>query len=306
LLLGIAYSATIGGMGTIIGTPPNALFAAFMSETYGVEIGFFRWMMVGVPLVVIMLPIAFFLLTQVTFHIDEGDKDEASAAIRGRLSALGPLSRAEGMVAGIMFVVARCWIFRPLIASSWPGLGLSDAGIAMSGALLLFVLPVDLKTGRFVLSWKEAVAIPWDVLILFGGGLALASGIGESDLANWIGAQLGGLQMLPIFLLLLAVGVLMVFVGELASNTAMAAVFLPVAGATALSMGDPAIVLTLPIALFATLGFMLPVATPPNAIIFGSDAVKMRDMMRAGIILDVVGIVVVALAVITLGQWALT
>jgi sodium-dependent dicarboxylate transporter 2/3/5 len=170
---------------------------------------------------------------------------------------------------------------------------------------MLFLLPADLKHGRFLLSWKEAAGIRWDVLILFGGGLALAAAIGESDLADWIGAQFVGLKALPVFLLLLAVGTLIVFLGELASNTAMAAVFLPVAGATAIGMGEPAILLTLPIALFATLGFMLPVATPPNAIIFGSGAVDMRHMLRTGAILDVFGIIVVALAIVTLGQWVL-
>ena len=175
----------------------------------------------------------------------------------------------------------------------------------MTGALLLFLLPADLKAGRFLLSWREAAEIRWDVLILFGGGLALAAGIGESDLADWIGVQLTGLAALPVFLLLLVVGVLIVVLGELASNTAMAAVFLPVAGATAIGMGEPAFLLTLPVALFATLGFMLPVATPPNAVIFGSGAVEIGHMLRAGAILDVVGIVVVALAIMTLGDWVL-
>ena len=204
-----------------------------------------------------------------------------------------------------MLVVAAGWIFRPLLNAALPWLNLSDAGIAMMGAVLLFLVPVELKSGRFLLSWKEAAAIRWDVLILFGGGLALAAAIGESDRADWIGAQLTSLQALPVFLLLLAVGALIVFVGELASNTAMAAVFLPVAGATAVGMGEPAFVLTLPVALFATLGFMLPVATPPNAIIFGSGAVEMRHMLRAGVILDLIGILVVALAVLSLGRWVL-
>ena len=148
--------------------------------------------------------------------------------------------------------------------------------------------------------------IRWDVLILFGGGLALAAAMSNSDLAGWIGDQLTNLGTLPIFLLLLSIGVLIVFVGELASNTAMAEVFLPGAGATALGLGEPAIMLTLPVALFATLGFMLPVATPPNAIIFGSGAVEQRDMIRAGIILDFVGIVIVALAIMLLGELVIT
>jgi len=305
LLLGIAYAATIGGMGTIIGTPPNALFAAYMAKAHGVEVSFFRWMLIGVPLVIVMLPLAWLVLTRVTFRISGRAAAETGAVIAGKLRSLPPVSRAEGMLVVLMSLVAAAWIFRPLLAYLLPWLTLSDAGIAVTGAVLLFVLPVDLKRGRFLLSWKEAMGIRWDVLILFGGGLALAAAIGESDLARWIGAQLTGLKTLHIVLLLLAVGVLIVFVGELASNTAMAAVFLPVAGATAIGMGEPAFVLTLPVALFATLGFMLPVATPPNAIVFGSGAVEMRHMLRAGAILDVVGVTVVALAIVTLGRWVM-
>ena len=305
LLLGIAYAATIGGMGTIIGTPPNALFAAFMAESHGIEISFIRWMMIGVPLVLIMLPLTWFLLSRVAFRVDGKEAGQSTVQIGERLAELPPLSKGERSVAILMLGVAILWITRPLFASAVPWLHLSDAGIAVVGALSLFVLPVDLKRGRFLLTWKEAAAIRWDVLILFGGGLALANAMGGSGLANWIGTQLGGLQVLPLFALLLAIGVLMVFMGELASNTAMAAVFLPVAGAAALNMGEPVSLFALPVALFATLGFMLPVATPPNAIVFGSDKVEMRHMLRAGSILDVAGIVVVAIAVLTLGKWVL-
>ena len=303
LLLGIAYAATIGGMGTIVGTPPNALFAAFMAESYGIENSFLRWMLIGVPLVLVLLPLTWFVLTHVAFRVTGLPSLQLAGVTEEEFFALEPISPAQRLVASVMLLVAACWIFRPLLMAALPWLRLSDSGIAITGALLLFLIPADLKRGRFLLSWKEAAGIRWDVLILFGGGLALAAAIGESDLADWIGAQLVGLQALPMFLLLLAVGVLIVFLGELASNTAMAAVFLPVAGATAIGMGEPALLLTLPVALFATLGFMLPVATPPNAVIFGSGAVDMRHMLRAGAILDVVGILVVALAIMTLGQW---
>jgi sodium-dependent dicarboxylate transporter 2/3/5 len=303
LLLGIAYAATIGGMGTIIGTPPNALFSAFMAEAHGIEISFIRWMSIGVPLLLVLLPLAWFVLTRLTFRVGGKEVVEAASAVSEKRALLPPISRGERLVASVMLLVAALWIFRPLISSALSLPHLSDAGIAMTGALLLFLLPVDLKEGRFLLSWKEAAAIRWDVLILFGGGLALATAMGKSDLANWLGDQLSGLRVLPLFLLLLAIGVLIVFVGELASNTAMAAVFLPVAGATALQMGEPALLLTLPVALFATLGFMLPVATPPNAVIFGSGVVEIRHMLRVGVILDLVGIVVVALAVLTIGKW---
>jgi sodium-dependent dicarboxylate transporter 2/3/5 len=305
LLLGIAYAATIGGMGTIIGTPPNALFVAFMAEAHGIEISFIRWMMIGVPLVLVMLPLAWFVLSRLMFQVGGAEAGQSTAQIGERLADLPRISKGERCVAGVMLSVAILWITRPLITSAMPWLQLSDAGIAVVGALLLFVLPVDLRRGRFLLTWREAAAIRWDVLILFGGGLALAGAMGDSGLADWIGAQLRGLYALPLILLLLAIGMLMVFVGELASNTAMAAVFLPVAGATALTMGEPVALFALPVALFATLGFMLPVATPPNAIIFGSDKVEIRHMLRAGLILDLVGIVIVAVAVMTLGKWVL-
>jgi sodium-dependent dicarboxylate transporter 2/3/5 len=302
LLLGIAYAATIGGMGTLVGTPPNALFAAFMAESYGIEISFLRWLLIGLPLVLVLLPLSWFVLTHVAFRVPGAGALEAAGA---GLAAPGPMSHGARLTAGVMLLVAACWIFRPLLAAALPWLRLSDAGIAMTGALLLFLLPADLKAGRFLLTWREAAEIRWDVLILFGGGLALAAAIGQSDLADWIGTQLAGLGALPLVLLLLAVGALIVLLGELASNTAMAAVFLPVAGATALAMGEPAFLLTLPVALFATLGFMLPVATPPNAVIFGSGAIEMRHMLKAGWILDLLGIVVVALGVLTLGGWVL-
>ncbi len=300
LLLGIAYAATIGGMGTLVGTPPNALFAAFMAESYGIEISFLRWLLIGLPLVLVLLPLTWFVLTRVAFRVpDPGTLETAG------LAAPGPMSLGARLTAGVMLLVAACWIFRPLLATALPWLHLSDAGIAVTGALLLFLLPADLKAGRFLLTWREAAEIRWDVLILFGGGLALAAAIGQSDLADWIGARLAGLGALPLILLLLAVGALIVLLGELASNTAMAAVFLPVAGATALAMGEPAFLLALPVALFATLGFMLPVATPPNAVIFGSGAIEMRHMLKAGWLLDLLGIVVVAFGVLTLGGWVL-
>lgn len=305
LLLGIAYAATIGGMGTIIGTPPNALFVAYMSEAHGIEISFIRWMMIGVPLVLVMLPLAWFVLSRLMFQVGGAVPEQSTTQVRERLANLPPISKGERYVAVLMLGVAILWITRPLITSAIPWLHLSDAGIAVVGALLLFVLPVDLRRSRFLLTWSEAAAIRWDVLILFGGGLALAGAMGDSGLAGWIGAQLSGMYALPLILLLLAIGLLMVFVGELASNTAMAAVFLPVAGAAALTAGEPVSLFALPVALFATLGFMLPVATPPNAIVFGSDKVEIRHMLRAGLILDLIGIVIVAIAVLTLGNWVL-
>lgn len=305
LLLSIAYAATIGGIATLIGTPPNALFAAYMAEAHGIEIGFFKWMTIGLPLVLVLLPITWFVLTRFAFHVASEHSPRTAEVIKQKRNALAAMSRAEYTLTILMSAVVSCWLLNPILNAFLPWLRLSDTGIAMMGALLLFLLPVDFKRGRFLLTWEEAAAIRWDVLILFGGGLALATAVGASDLDGWLGAQLAQLRALPLFLLLLAVGALIVFVGELASNTAMAAVFLPIAGASAVAMGEPALVLTLPVALFATLGFMLPVATPPNAVIFGSGILHVRHMLRAGALLDVIGIVIVSVAIISFGEWAL-
>ena len=303
LMLGIAYAATIGGMGTIIGTPPNAIFAAYMAGAHGIEVSFVRWMFIGIPLVLVLLPLAWLVLTRLAFHVPAGHGVDETEIVADGISKLGTMSRAERLVAAVMLFVAFCWIFRPLLLTVLPSLKISDTGIALMGATLLFILPVDLKAGRFLLSWKEAMQIRWDVLILFGGGLTLAAAIGDSDLAGWIGAQLTGLRTLPLILFLLIVGTLLVLLSELASNTATAAIFIPIAGAAAVAMGEPVYTLALPVALFATLGFMLPVGTPPNAVIFGSGAVEMRHMLRAGSILDIMGIVAVTVTIMSLGTW---
>ena len=303
VLLGIAYAATIGGMGTIIGTPPNALFVAFMETTYGVEISFARWMQIGVPMLLLLLPLAWLLLTRILFHIGSHLPQEVATAVTQQTCELPPVTNPQKTVLGILILVAIGWIFRPLIVDRLPWIGLTDAGIAMTGALLMFVLPVDIKNYRFILTWKQAASIRWDVLMLFGGGLALAAQIGNTDLSTWIATNIEVFNTLPFFVFLLLLGVLIVAVGELASNTAVAAVFLPIAGAIALNLGVEPLMLTLPVALFATLGFMLPVATPPNAIVFGGGRLTLNQMMKAGAILDLIGVFIVALVFLTLGRW---
>jgi len=297
LMLAIAYSATIGGMGTLIGTPPNALFAGFMSKTYGIEIEFWRWMMVGIPAVLILLPMTWIILTRFAFKTTVSRDFLKGGFIIRETQKLGLFSKGELLVAIILGLAAFLWIFRNILSDLFPQLRLSDAGIAITAALVLFVLPSSEPGRERLLSWEDAKTIRWDVLILFGGGLALADAISKSGLAAWIGGAASSLAFLPTFLFLLGVFVVIVVLGELASNTAVAAIFLPVAGATAIGLGIDPIVLTLPIAFAATLGFMLPVATPPNAIVFGSGAIKVRDMLKAGAILDIIGILVVAILI---------
>lgn len=290
LMLGIAYAATIGGMGTLIGTPPNALFAAYMAKEQGIDISFAHWMLIGLPIVAVLLPLTWVLLTRVVFRVPLGGHDRAAAALKAELAALPKLQGGERRVAILMLATALCWLARPAITSLVPGLPLSDAGIAVIAAALAFLIRAD---NRPLITWREAMGINWAVLILFGGGLALAGAIDHSGLATWIAGEAAILSGLPWIAVVGAVAVVMVGVGELASNTAMAAVFLPVAGAAAIGMGLQPLALALPVALSASLGFILPVATPPNAIVFSSRAVSARQMLKAGVLLDVVSIVVV-------------
>lgn len=301
LMLAIAYSATIGGMGTLIGTPPNALFAGFMARTYGIEIEFWRWMMIGVPAVLVLLPLAWILITRFLFRFSVSRDLLKGDFVERETEKLGPFTRAELRVSLVIGLAALLWIFRDVLSGIFPQLRLSDAGIAISAALLLFIMPASRADHDRLLSWEDARTIRWDILLLFGGGLALADVINTSGLAGWIGGATSILAFLPVFLFLVGIFVVIVLLGELASNTAVAAIFLPVAGASAAGLGfDPGL-LAMSVALAATIGFMLPVATPPNAIVYGSGAIKVHDMIRAGAILDVVAIVAVAILVMTLG-----
>ncbi len=301
VMLGIAFSATIGGMATLIGTPPNALLAGFLQSSYGIAIGFGQWMLVGVPATLILLPLAWLLLTRWSFPLPDLALPPAAAD-----AALPPLSRAEKRLIAVAGATAALLLLRPLIEralddTTFSALALGDAGIVMAGALLLFAIPAGGSEDTRLLDWGDARALRWDVLILFGGGLALAAAIEASGLAHWIGAGFGALEALPVAVLVLIAMAVVVYLGELASNTAMAAVFLPIAGAAAIGMGVAPLALAVPIALAASLGFMLPVATPPNAIVFGSGAVSARQMLKAGALLDVIGIVVVYVVASLLG-----
>ncbi|MFZ5789654.1 MAG: SLC13 family permease [Pseudomonadota bacterium] len=301
LMLGIAYAASIGGMGTLIGTPPNALFAGFMRDNYGIEVTFLDWMTIGTPAVAILLPIAWLILTRVAFRFSLPRLSVDAQGVGAEPGRQGPLPRGARMTAAVAVLTVLAWIGAPWLRQLLPLPALTDAGIAMAASILLFALPVDLRQGVFLLRWSDLQRLPWGVLIIFGGGLALAEAIGRSGLAAWVGGGIVALGGLPLIGLIFAAAVLVVLLGELASNTAIAAIFLPIAGALALDLGQSPVTLALPIALAASVGFMLPVATPPNAIVYGSEAVTARQMLRAGMLLDLVGAIVVTLLAIALG-----
>ena len=305
LMLGIAYASTIGGYGTIIGTVPNALFAGFMLENYGVEIGFMDWMAVGLPIVLVGMPITFWILTRVVFKLGTQRIEGMKELIDHGLASLGRPSRDERAVSLIFGLVVLLWITRPLFASAIPGL--SDTGIAIMGAVLLFVTPSEKRDGhwdyRFLMDWNMAKTIPWGILVLFGGGLSLASAIDKTGLAVWIGGIISGLSVLPVIVVILAVVVLVVFLTELTSNTATTAAFLPVMASLALGIGQNPLLLAIPVTLAASAAFMLPVATPPNAIVFGSGYVSIPQMSKAGIWLNVAFSILISAMAYFLVQW---
>jgi sodium-dependent dicarboxylate transporter 2/3/5 len=297
LMLSVAYGASCGGIATLIGTPPNALLAGFMRATYGVEIGFAQWMLLGVPVFLVMLTITWLLLTRWLFPVGRAELPGARTAIREQLHAMGPMSVAEKRVAVIFAATASLWMLRPLLSSALPGLQLSDTTIAIAAALSCFFIPNGLEKGRFLLTWEYAERLPWGVLLLFGGGLSLAAAVADTGLAEWIGAELIGLADWPVWVLVLAVTALIIFLTELTSNIATSATFLPVVAALAVSIGQPPLLLAIPAVLAASFAFMLPVATPPNAIVFASGFITIPQMVRAGVWLNLIGIVVIVAAV---------
>ncbi|MCR2052590.1 DASS family sodium-coupled anion symporter [Actinomyces bowdenii] len=307
LMLGIAYAASIGSVGTIIGTPPNALMVAYLSETHGIEIGFGQWMLVGVPLAVILMGVAWWLLVYVLFRPEVDDIPGGREVIEEAWRELGPMSRGEMRVAVVFVMTAAAWVLTPIILEqTGSSLTISDALIAMISATLLFLLPGDRTRGTRLLDWTTAKDLPWDVLLLFGGGLSLSAMFSRLGLSIWIGEQAKGLGALPIVLLVAAVALLVILLTELTSNTATAAAFLPIMGGVAIGVGlteqAPAniMLLVVPVALSATFAFMLPVATPPNAVAYGSGYIQIGDMVRAGLWLNLAGAVLVTLAVMGL------
>jgi len=300
LLLGVAYASTIGGMSTLVGTAPNAMMAAFMLETYGTQIDFARWMLVGVPVSIVLLPLAWLTLTRWIFKVDFITSPEARSTLAKMKSDMGPITIPEKRVGVIFIGLAFAWIMRPLLARL-PGLeALDDSGIAMTGAIALFLIPSGSRSDPFLIRWQHVEKLPWSILLLFGGGLTFASAVSKTGLAAWLGSGLAGLGALPIAALVLAVCIMIIFLTELTSNIATTATFLPVVGAIAIEAGMNPIVLTIPVTLAASCAFMLPVATPPNAIVFGSGLLTIPKMAKAGFALNLIAIVLVSVVALTL------
>lgn len=312
LMLSIAWSASIGGLGTLLGSPPNAIVSGYISDELGETVGFAQWMMLGVPLVVLFIGIAWLLITRVLYRFDLDSIPGGDELIDRQISELGPVSRGEKVVLAVFVGAATLWIVPGLLAQSdtlaeaAPWLGeLDDTVIAIAAGLVLFLIPGD-DEGRMALEWRDAEeGLPWGVLLLFGGGLSLAAAVAGTGLDEWFGAQVEGLGTLPVVLLLLAVVTIVLLLTEVTSNTATAATFIPILGGVALGVGVDPQTLLIPAALAATCAFMLPVGTPPNAIVFGSGTVTIGEMARGGAVLNVVGVVLITIVTVLIGPFAL-
>jgi len=294
LMLGIAYAATIGGMSTLVGTAPNIVFSAFMMETYNVEISMLDWMSLGVPLAAVMLVSAWIILTKYVFPISFVTSNDTKEHLCKMLDDLGPLSKDEFKISIIFGLTALAWIFRKGLDNFELLSGLTDAGIAIISAILLFMIPSS-NNNDDLLTWDSSSKLPWGLLLLFGGGLSIAAQINSTGLGVWIGEGLSILGTVPPIMLIFFVASLIIFLTEITSNVATTSTFLPVFGAVAIGLGILPVSLTVPVCLAASCAFMLPVATPPNAIVYGSGKFTIATMMKAGFLLNIIGIFVVTM-----------
>ena len=297
LMLGIAYSASIGGIATLIGTPPNAILAGVIESSFGYSISFAQWMSFGVPLSLIMLLLCWFYLTHIAFQAEFNELPGGKQNIQQQLDKLGPMSSVEKKVLAVFILVAAGWLIRGLFDIQALE-SVKDSSIAIAGALLLFMIPADFTKGEYLLDWHTAKNIPWDIMILFGGGFALANGFASSGLTEWIANQLIALQGMDLIIIVFMIVLLVIFLTEITSNTATASLLLPVMGAFAIAIEVHPLSLMVAVALSASFAFMLPVATPPNAIVFSSRQVSMPQMARAGIWLNIIGSILITLFVI--------
>ena len=300
MMLAIAYAASIGGIGTLIGTPPNAFMAAFLSSEYEIDISFVGWMLLAVPIVMIMLPATWFVLTHILYPECKKESDKnGRSIIQEALKDLGRPKMAEKRVGLIFFLAASLWMCRPLLNKVEIFANLNDTSIGIFCGLLLFLLPSGnsgAEKDQRLLSWQDAEKLPWGVLVLFGGGLSLAAAIGSTDVASWIGAGLSSMADIPLFMLIFVICTTILLLTELTSNVTTTAAFLPIVASIAVASGIPPLLLAAPAALAASCAFMLPVATPPNAVVFASGYISVSQMIKAGIFINLIAIIVITLA----------
>jgi sodium-dependent dicarboxylate transporter 2/3/5 len=293
VILGIAFSANAGGIATVIGTPPNSVLIGLLENEYNIEISFLKWMLIGVPFSATLITIIYFVLIKL-FPKKDLVFDASKSVIKNELEKLGKISPKEKQVLLTFVVIVSLWIFRTLINTVFPNLGLTDTIISILGAIALFAVPHDLKKGDFILEWKDTQKLAWGILILFGGGLALAKGMSASGIVDVVATTISNADISILFTVSLLI-ILMLFMTELMSNVALTAVLAPVVAGIAIGLEIPILYLLIPVTMASSCAFMLPMATPPNAIVFASGFVKVHQMARVGIILNLIAVALLIL-----------
>ncbi|WP_010530174.1 SLC13 family permease [Lentibacillus jeotgali] len=298
VIFGIGYAATIGGLGTLIGTPPLSILAATVGEMFDTEISFAGWMMVGVPVVIILIPALWLYLTKVVYRVNFSELPGGKEQIKQERRLLGRISYEEKAVAAVFVFAAFMWITRTFI---WENIvhvpGISDGIIAMTATILLFLIPAKQEEGSKIMEWKDSKHIPWGILLLFGGGLAIAAGFTETGLSDWIGNQLAALEGMNLLIIMFVASGVILFLTEITSNTATGTMIIPVVAALALALNVHPYALMVPCAMAANCAFMLPVGTPPNAIIYGTGKLKITEMVKNGFWLNIMALIMAVLAV---------
>lgn len=295
LLLGIAYASSMGGMSSLIGTAPNIVFAGYMLENYSIDISFIDWMKIALPIGLLMLFVGFFVLTKFVYPSSFNLNKNGRKKIKENLDALGSITKNETKVLTVFFITAILWLSRSYITKIDIFSGLTDAGIAIIAAISLFIIPSHNKKTDLLL-WEETKNLPWGLLILFGGGLSLAKAINTSGLGQWMGDSIILAINYEPWVLVLLIVCFIVILTELTSNTATTSTFLPIVTSIAVAAALPPESLAIPLVLAASFAFMLPVATPPNAIVYASGILTIKDMIKAGIMMNLLGVVVITLA----------
>jgi sodium-dependent dicarboxylate transporter 2/3/5 len=302
LMLGIAYSANIGGMATIIGTPPNVVFVGYAEQLLNIDIDFSKWMLIGVPISASLLLITFLFLTKVLYRNKLGTMNAVAQLINSEVTKMGKMSREEKMVAIIFGITASMWIFKLPINSLIGHPILNDTATAMIGGILMFTVPVNFKTGKGLVPWEATKRLPWGILLLFGGGMTLAKGMETTGLIQIIADVVAQNPMSSILVYLILIGS-MLFLTELMSNVALATIYIPVVIAIANGLGMNPLLLSIPVAMAASCAFMMPISTPPNAIVFSSGHIRTMQMVKTGFALNIIAIAILLLASFTIIEW---
>ena len=292
IMLGVAYAANVGGIATIIGTPPNTVLVGFMEQEYNTQVSFFKWMLMGIPFSLIMLGVIYFVLVKLIYPNNLSGKSNSKKLIDNEIEKLGPIRKIEKKVLWIFIIAIFLWIFRNYVNEYVSFIKLSDAGISVLAAFILFSFPFNLNQGKFILEWDDTKKLPWGILILFGGGLSLASGLSTTGVIDFIGEAVSSYGFKSILMIGSLLIFIMLFMTELMSNVALVAIFASVVAGIAIGLDSDILLMLIPVTMASSCAFMLPMATPPNAIVFASGHIKVHEMAKAGILLNIISVLI--------------